>query len=143
MNEFYAVNIRRLEYEISGIEDAQGSPDALWFELEEKRQSLVTKLERLKKKTEIESRLSNEYQVTVVFTRQLSDDLDYALDTGMQFDVGLVQQFVRELQESIETSGEPTGTFEVSRIEFWNNEGRKSDFEVFQGEDGIVLNGPY
>lgn len=86
----------------------------------------------------VAEKLADRYQITVVFTRYLSEDLDHIMDKPGQFDEELVNQFVGELDEVMKQYGLPAGYFDVTNIEFWDNKpgGWQHRFEVGKDDDG-------
>lgn len=92
----------------------------------------------------VTEKLADRYQITVVFTRYLGEDLDHIKDKPGQFDKELVHQFVGEMEEAMEQYGLPAGYFDVTDIEFWDKEpgGWQHRFEVDRDDNGnLVLTG--
>lgn len=89
-------------------------------------------------------KLADRYQITVVFTRYLSEDLDHVKDKPGKLDEELVNQFVGELDEAMGQYGLPTGHFEVTNIEFWDNkpDGWQYRFEVGKDDNGRLTLDP-
>lgn len=82
-------------------------------------------------------RLDEKYEITVVFTRYLDEDLIHVESSPERFDEALVKQFVGEMQEAVEQYGIPAGFFKVSDITFWGKgNDRRHKFIVEDQADG-------